>query len=226
MPFNAASRYIRKASRNKMDPLFGGPARVMSLAKDVKMLKGIINSEKKFHDYSLSANLDTTGLKDGCTRIAQGQDNDNRIGRSILAKSLYIKGRVTFEDDTLTAQAVRMVIVQDRQQNGSIPDFTGDQDGVLQSKTFYSPLNMENSNRFKILFDRVFSFSKDSTRPVQHQYFKKWIKLNSHIHYSGTGSTAAEMDVNNLYILTFTDGNTTTTQSSMQGCIRLRYYDN
>lgn len=230
MVYNRVRKYVKRASRNKMDPIFGAPARVASLAKDVKMLKGVINSEKKYKDFALTANIDATTPQIFCvTPVSQGQDNDQRIGRSILAKSIYIKGYLSFEDDTLTAQGIRLMLVQDKQQNGVAPVLSAATDpdnGILEETATWSHLNMENSNRYRVLFDKTYQFSKDADRSVQRREFKKYIKLKHHIHYSGTAAAAGDLDIGNIFCVCFADANHATTSSSLRGTTRLRYYDN
>ena len=208
-----------KMSRNKMDPIFGAPARVASLSKDVRLLKSILNSEKKYHDRQLSLNISTTPNIVGCTEIAEGTDNNDRVGRSIKVKSVHLKGFVRFTDDTLAQQIIRCAVVQDTENNGSLPV----QSDIFQNTGVMSFRNMSNSNRFRFLYDKMFYFTKnDGLGDIHHCALNA--KKDFHINWSGSAGT--DYDKNNLFLIIWASANTTTTQTDMQAYLRIRYYDN
>lgn len=112
--------------------------------------------EKKVIDVAVANySVDTTGsitLLNGCT---QGSDYDERVGRKIVNRSVYIRGYVT---PTLTAnvtsppQLCRMILFIDNQPNGAAPAVTD----VLNTANSTSQLNLNNRDRFKILRDETF----------------------------------------------------------------------
>lgn len=219
MPYRKAYKYIKKQSRNKMDPLFGAPARVASLSKDVRLLKSIINSEKKYHDRELSLNITTTPNIVGCTEIAEGTDNNERVGRVVKLKSVHLKGFVRFTDDTLAQQIVRIAVVADTENNGSAPS----QSDIFENTGVMSFRNMQNSNRFRFLYDKMFYFTKnDGLGDLHHLHMN--LKKDMHINWSG--SLGTNYDKNNIFLIAWASADTTTNVTDIQAYLRVRYYDN
>lgn len=115
--------------------------------------------EKKVIDHAVAGYLaNTTGsitLLNGCIL---GSDYNNRIGRKIVVRSLYIRGYVVC-DPTVTAgvgsspaQLARLIVFIDNQPNGTTPAVTD----LLVSAHASSQLNLDNRDRFRVVADSTF----------------------------------------------------------------------
>lgn len=90
----------------------------------------------------------------------RGADINQRNGRKIRVKKLFIRGRVTLENQTLASTdtppgQARVIVVIDWQQNGgSLPGITD----ILDTLDPTSQLKLANRDRFKVLSDKTFEF--------------------------------------------------------------------
>lgn len=117
--------------------------------------------ELKFKDFTTSFSSSASGTIETITEhldIAQGDGPQERIGRRVKLKSFYWK--ITMRLDSVIVMSghnnVRVIAVLDKQCNGSAPALSGT---VLTTATQQSNTNLENSMRFRILYDRVFTFN-------------------------------------------------------------------
>jgi hypothetical protein len=127
MPYKYARRGSRWLYRNYFRPVTGAYFRkryrggnYARMLKDIAYLKSVVNVEYKSLDTSLVKNPDNvTGTVDNLCLIAQGDDYNNRNGRSIRLKSLQIKG--TIESGTTSANVVRVLIVKTLENQSAAP---------------------------------------------------------------------------------------------------------
>jgi len=135
---------------------------------------------------------------------SQGAAADERLGRRIRVKSIYVRGRISVPTNMTGSGMFRMIIFQDKQPNGSVPGATD----LLQANEFVSPINLGNSKRFKILADETLGgilFSLDSD---EGRTFERYIKTNIEVGYTNnilTG-TAADVLTNGIYAMFFLGG--------------------
>lgn len=100
--------------------------------------------------------------------LAPGSGINNRIGRRILMKSLYVRGTVYGPNGSKTPPFnVRMMCILDKQANGSqaqITDILREFDKAGTAVTDYStPINISNAARFSVLLDKTFTGQNYST---------------------------------------------------------------
>jgi len=138
-----------------------------------------------------------------CT-TSQGAGSDQRIGRRILVKSVYVRGRV-FAPTTMTgAASFRMIIFQDKQPNGALAAPLD----LLLANEFLSPLNLGNSKRFKVLADETLDGRTISVDTVEGINFERYIKTNIDVGYVNGAGAGTEADVltNGIYAMVFFGG--------------------
>jgi hypothetical protein len=213
-----------------------------------KRTGGYIDIEKKFkdedvdqlitNDMSLANSLADPGPNlRPLNGIAQGDDQDQRIGRVTYLKSIHLKGRVVFAAAFTAGVApithkVRLLLVLDKQANGasitasnvlSDPGATG-----MDVEAHYKP---ENVSRFTILRDftldegvnagfydgsqlgktaTVRSFSIDHT-------FKSPLKV---VHVGAT-DTFGTITTNQIHLIALADN----TSSQLRYVSRVHFYD-
>lgn len=176
----------------------------------VKYLKTMINAEKKYHDVTfVNVPVNNAGNIYSLSNIDQGDSSIQRDGKSILCNSVFIRGSVNV-NVTGTSNVVRLMIIRDTMNTGSLPVVSDvlDYSGTVLAPM--APISRLKAGRFQVLWSQVFTMS---TAGNQVQLFKKYIKVEKHIKYTGplgtdeykgqlfllTTATAA-LDIANPYI--------------------------
>lgn len=224
MVFKSIAQYALRNRTRKFNSKFPRIGRyssvagkLLGLSKEVNIIKGIVNSEKKKFDTELvTGNVENTGVITPLCNIISGTNQNQREGVSILAKS--VNGKYEILETAGHETFYRIMIFYDMENQGSTPAL-GD---VLQSTSnpTSSPINTFNAARFWVLMDKVLRV--DDYNPTAHG--KIYRRCNFHIKYKGPNST--DFQKNSLFVLQVSDvaavggGPTSTVQ------IRLNYYDN
>lgn len=194
--------------------------------------------ERKVNDIATATyQVNTTGSFTLLANPSLGSDFNNRIGRKVLLKSLYIKGRVITEaavaltESFVPAQQGRLIVFVDMQPNGAAPAVTD----LLVEATPSSQLNLNNRDRFKVITDKLFSFDPfvynqtvgflaSTNRQIYN--LKKYKKLNLEVIFNATnGGTIADINSGALYM--FWIGSRVSGTSDINAILstRVRYAD-
>lgn len=190
----------------------------LAVAKGVAAL---VNSEKKYYDYSALDNPDSSGSIHHLTSIAEGDDNNQRNGRSIKAVSLGIRGTLQLNAGAVDT-CCRIILFKDYSSNGVAPTVTD----VLQAADVNSFLNVNNvgkGGRFKILLDKFVCLSDSGNKKYHMDEFRK--KLEDHIRFSGTTGAITSAAQGHYYMLNISD-QIITTAPGFDVKTRVRFYDN
>lgn len=171
--------------------------------------------ERKAFDINSNVyQVNTTGSFTLLANPVLGSDFNQRIGRKITLKSVYIRGYLTTQKaatpatSTPTAtQQGRFIIFADLQPNGAVPAITD-----LLAENFTSgQLNLNNRDRFKIYCDKEFVFdpfiyTTTATQAVasanrQIYSIKKFKRINLETIFNATnGGTIADINSGALYM--------------------------
>lgn len=196
--------------------------------------------ERKVNDVATATyNVSTTGSFTLLAGPVLGSDFNQRIGRKILLKSAYIRGRVQLEAAnggqgvTGGAQLARMILVCDLQPNGAAPAVTD----LLVEALPSSQLNLNNRDRFKILADKQYYVDPyiNITTATQSQAalgktgyaIKKYKKINIEMIFNATnGGTIADVNSGALYMFWIGSG-TAGSNTDINAIVstRVRYVD-
>lgn len=187
--------------------------------KGVKLLKGLVNVENHLFDTSYNNTVNTTPSIIPLSDVVTGDDNGNRQGTSILMKHITLRGYIA--GDTSAAITIfRIMVVMDLTNNGAVPSASQ----ILQNPTapgnMYSPLANNNTDRFWVLWDKLYVLDDSS---IQARQIKKYIKLNKHAKFT-SGSGTGKYEQNSLWAVVIS--NETTTLPSVHLTSRLSFYDN
>lgn len=167
-----------------------------------------------------------------------GTDMNNRIGRKILLKSVYIRGHVSSQYATTAAtgitlgQLYRMIIFIDLQPNGAAPATTD----LLVTAAPQSHLNLNNRDRFKILCDKQWTVdpyfysttASASVASASRQIWpvKKYKKLNIETVFNATnGGTIADIASGALYMFWIGSSGTGNADGIASVSTRVRFSD-
>lgn len=188
---SAVSHY-RNAYRNRIPGLM--QPTVNNELKAIDFNYGLIDADNPFSEISGST---TGGASSLCVNaIRQGTGFYERIGRKVTCRSLQITGVLNASaevdaDSAPDAVTVRMVVVYDRQPNQSMPAFnqifaSHSNMGEVNTSTVFSPLNLTQASRFRILKDKVYNLNPTIPGPVdgaasamlfREKTVKEYIKL-------------------------------------------------
>jgi len=182
--------------------------------RGVRMLKGLVNVEKKLYTKSIVSTPTIAGTVQVLTDMAAGDDVNNRNGNSILAKYILYSGTATMPESEYT-QTVRFIILQDLKNEGSLPSPSD----ILETVNVNSPMNADAVDRFWIIADKKFTLNSGGGESKPINIFRR---LNFHIKYDGV--LAADYDTNTLLLLTVSTG--TSAPPTITGYSRLAFYDN
>jgi len=185
--------------------------------------------ELKFNDVNVQSTAVTnTGTVTLLNGIAQGTDYNQRIGRKVTLKSILFKvsmGMATGASSSSLGAANRFLVVYDAQANATAPAVTD----ILATANFMSPMNLNNRDRFKVLFEIVHctgAYTKTTSLISAGDFYdtheSRYRKINLEEQFSGTGNTIGSIATGSIYVLQISDeGN---------GCIydfysRIRFTD-
>lgn len=220
--FNKSSR--RKNGFRKFNRYVNTGAKVASTAYTaLKVAQGVaamVNTEKKYVDVANLDNPDSNGAVFFVSGIQEGDDNTQRNGRSVRAKSIEIRGRLELNANTPTV-CCRCITFIDWASNGVAPAVSD----VLKLIDVDSFMNLDNTGkggRFQVLRNQFMCLS-DTGNKMYH--YEDYIKLNHHLKYKGTGATVADATQGHLYVLTISD-KVTADAPGFFWQTRLRYIDN
>lgn len=140
--------------------------------------------------------------------VAVGTDFTDRIGRKTVMRSLYFRGAM-YPADTVTVDTVnRIMIVYDAQSNGAAPGITD----VLKSSSPVSQLNLNNRDRFRVLWDKCISAGGSQNTATQavsnggnNFYLKKFKRLKHEVLFGGTTNAIGSIQTGSLYLITLSN---------------------
>lgn len=189
-----------------------------SIARTVAGMAGLINSEVKFVDTTLTGSLDNTpSYALALTSIAEGDDVSQRNGRFVLSKAIH--GRFNINVPTAQLAPVRcgFCLVMDKEPQLAAPSWTT----IFNSTDPNSIVNKAtNSDRFVIL--RRWSFTSNPAGAISKD-FKFYLSLKG-IHLKFKGTTNIDYEKNTIYLL----GTSTVSANlpAVTGIARFEFYDN
>ncbi len=197
--------------------------------------------ELKFHDieWNEAAADQSAGVISNTSSlvlIGQATTESTRIGRKAVIHSIGWRAQLKLASISgaglQPAHTVRMILVQDKQCNGAAPAVSGDS-GLLESANYQSFNSLANKGRYKVMFDKVFTFNPtaaagngtaNDTAPVVRN-FTFFKKCNVPIEYSGVAnpSVIAEVRTNNIFGILISD--LATTVMTLDSKFRFRFSD-
>lgn len=143
--------------------------------------------------------------------IAQGTDNTNRIGRVVKLSSVSLRYSVSLYsvDYSVRPAPTRVILFVDYAVNGTTPTWT---DIMSDNTQPFSHANLGKKGRFRILRNDVFTMpfvsaetgnvhtSEPSVVTREH-----YVKLDHPMTFTGTGSTDADVDSGQVYLMHVTN---------------------
>lgn len=160
--------------------------------------------------------------------VDEGNTSTTRIGRKIIITSLAWRWCGFLAPTTTGASGLRLLIVRDAQSNGAAPTATD----ILSTGGIDSPMNLDNSKRFKILTDHVISCV--GTQGPQAWNEKGFIQLEKPskgkagletIFNSNSTATITSINSGGIFALTLQNGGLLVANPTSSLYTRLRFID-
>lgn len=166
--------------------------------------------------------FDTTGTVTLLNGAAVGSDFTDRIGRKSMFKSLLLQGLVAPVSGAVSSLN-RIMLVYDTQPNGALAVVTD----VLNTANAASMLNLNNRDRFEILWDEYFetgfytagAVADRTSRPV-----RQYQEFDLPTVYGGAGATVASVQTGALLLLTV-GTQLAAAGATFVGAVRVRFVD-
>lgn len=153
------------------------------------------------------------------TPIAQGTDQQERIGRSIRIKSVQIRLKTVTTGSPAVGQ-IRYVIVYDRQSNGVTPVST---DVFAGSAQFNDPMQLNYKERFVVLMDRITDSQQSSAVPISD---KAYVKCDLDQIWAGAGGSAGNIRTGSIWLFMANNADSAVgVASDVNYSVRVRFTD-
>lgn len=213
----------RRRGRRGKRSWFGRAGKALALAGSAlavaRGVKSLMNIEYKVHERDVATTASTTaGSVVGLSLIAEGDDNTDRNGRSVRAKSLDIHCSFKHNVSGVAGpQWIRFVIFMDMHGDGTTPDITD----VFTSTDLEAFRNLDNTDRYKVLMDKNYVVSSWTAGGFT---MKKHFRLNNKLEFIGTGDTVADAGAGSIWAIFL--GDQAAYGPYYTFASRLRYIDN
>jgi len=158
------------------------------------------------------------------TPCVPGATAVNRLGRKILVKSLFIRGRIWATSGMTGAAFLRIIILQDREPNGALPTIAN----VMATDEIVGLMNLNNGQRYKVLGEIDLGGEGLSLANRIGATFQRYIKTNIVVSYKdGAGAgDATDVLANGIYAVTYIGGGSMGAAScNMIANVRVRFVD-
>lgn len=164
-----------------------------------------LKEQKVIDSGTQNTNFSAAGAVGLMNGVALGTDYTDRIGRKIVLKSIFMK--FTIQPSTTSCpsgDSVRLLVVYDSQTNGAAPA-VGD---ILNSATHIAPMNLNNRDRFKVLFDKhmttegnAFTAGAITAGASTPKFTKFYKKLDHEMIFQGTAATVGSIATGAIWLL-------------------------
>lgn len=226
MPYRRYKKKIyRKRPSYRRRNTSGWQSTAVQALRTAKWVASLVNTEFKYKDTQISHGISNSAYNiTPLTLMAQGDDSNQRNGRSVLAKALEIQVKLKLLT-TVGSGVCRVVLVRDTTCDGALPDMSNIFDTITTDNAVNSFRNISTAptKKYQIWWDKRFSLDIDFKDEL---YISKYIKLKkSHVKYIGSGSTNDNLGPGSFFLCTISTSDVTNA-FTMTGFTRFRYIDN
>ncbi|AUM61802.1 capsid [uncultured virus] len=174
------------------------------------------------------------------TGIAEGSDNNERIGRRVLLTNLQIRLLFTAQQETLTPLpyiTMRLLIVRDSQFTGANVPTLGDILGttVINSIWSFNDLQVQGTSRFRTLVDKIWvQYAASLNTPtsdflvagqINARFWKYYKKMRKELYFNGPTNVNTDAGRNAIWMFVFKQDPTAAIDTFVEGGVRIRFTD-
>lgn len=186
-------KHYKKAARSSY---IRNSQQLVKLARDVYLLKKLINVEYKSLRTAWTADPSTTGAVLSLSALAQGDDFSDRQGRKIKLFSIRHTGRVSLHASA-TNTFGRFAVIRDNLGSTTAPTIA---DVYGSAANFLGNISKDDdpqtNARFSILYDKWWTLNSATQENLEISSYRK---IGSHITYTGVAAT--DEGKGNLYLM-------------------------
>jgi len=170
----------------------------------VKMIKELINVEKKMFDVAVSGVItDGVGGLQLLTAIPIGDNYNQRDGNSVKLQSNYFVMRV-WNNPAASFSNIRYLLIQDNEYNGTALSTAQIVENIGGAGlSLVSPLNHTIGSRLNILYDKYISLGGAGQNTAIVEHYTSF--TNSHIKFNDANITTTTLREGHLYMLLISD---------------------
>lgn len=183
--------------------------------------------EKRYHDYGpTNFNMGTTGNVNLINQITTGDNDYHRNGSTITMAGVTLRGYYVGGTTQTTPSIGRILIVYDKQPRGAMPVIAD----MLQGASPTHQINGDHSDRFLILFDKLYSCTGEGdTLSGGHPAgtVQEYVRVNQKAIWESTNGDGAIADFirGALYIVVVGAGVDDTTSARFNLSTRVHFVD-
>jgi len=181
--------------------------------------------ELKFNDVIVNTNSSLTGTIIPLNQMAVGDTALTRDGNKILNKSVQL--RLLYQNlDAAVNTYHRLIIVYDRQPNGTNPTINGVTSGPLDSLDPSGLRNVSTVTRFKVLLDKSFEINNTGSAQFMYKEVVEFVKVPADCQLTGFQDGTSGAPINGgLYLMLIGDQTLASGDSaSVNGFTRVRFW--
>lgn len=182
--------------------------------------------ELKYVDIQNQQNqFDDVGVGVLLNGLVPGTGASQRIGKKVTLKSIQIRGAINAGALGVNPFSGfgRMFIIYDKQANAAFPTIAS----ILEQTSGTSPMNMDNRERFLVLYDRQFALDQFGGNPSAQVKMYKKLNLTT-VFNAGTAGTVADITSGAVYVVFINENSYVTTSTNspiIRWYSRIRYED-
>lgn len=168
------------------------------------------------------------------TGVAQGTDNNQRIGRKIMLTNIQyrqiLNGLSAGETGAIDTDMVRILMVRDMQFTGLNTPTLQDvlEDTGTATGTFfiaYNDLRTQGNQRFRTMLDKIVPISTGTGQNYQLRLIKYFKKTRLTLDFNGGAAVASSAGRNAIWLFVFKLNTTTVAVVNTEIAIRVRFTD-
>jgi len=206
----------------RLERIAAGIGPIAQIAQSAVQLASFINSEKKFKDTDLAGTLNNTpSYALALNGLAEGDDVNQRNGRSVLDKAIQIKSQIQLNLSNGAVNRIGMAVILDKKPEvagATVPVWTT----VFSSGDPTALISQASSDRFVILKRWVMGMEQTTTVVRNLDYYQTLTGI--HTKYDGTTAGYDSIDQNAIILMGTSDQGTD--PPTIVGTARYTYYDN
>lgn len=151
--------------------------------------------------------------------VAQGLTPNTRVGRKTTMVSLLLRWAASLAATSTGGSPVRIKVVYDKQSNGAAPVITD----ILTIDSFFAPNNLDNSDRFVTLIDKI--TDPISTGDSFSVAGVEKVNMALETMFTGTAGAIANILSGSIYIFASMDSGILVASPTLAYISRIRFTD-
>lgn len=227
---------IRKVKRSLKRRYFKGKGymrpKLGRMAKDVAILKSMVNAEKEMYVQTLSSDVSPTSPwgPTAITNVAEGTAHGQRDGDSIKLHAYQWDIRALSQTSAVAPRYIHLYLVKYIGPRGTAPSistfFKPDMDGNYST---YSKREPDHYTSYQVICRKNIYIPADTVSGVQmYKQVKLYGRFKGKTHQRYNGALATNLITDQMYVIAVSSDGTigTSTATTIQSQLQISFYDN